>query len=68
MRTMQRSWFKQVIHKDYGNSPAVQKRETSPDAKPSPQEIAATWVERNDAQNYVLLGDPAVRLRLDLLV
>jgi Peptidase family C25 len=41
--------------------------ETSSDAKPSPQEIAATWVERNDAQNYVVLGDPAVRLRPDLL-
>jgi hypothetical protein len=41
--------------------------ETGGEARPSPQEIAATWVERNDAQNYVLLGDPAVRLRTDLL-
>ena len=41
--------------------------ESSKEAKPSPQEIAATWVERNDAQNYVLRGDPAVRLRTDLL-
>jgi hypothetical protein len=41
--------------------------ETSKEAKPSPQEIAATWVERNDAQNYVVLGDPAVKLRIDLL-
>jgi len=24
-------------------------------------------VERNDAQSYVLLGDPAVQLRADLL-
>jgi hypothetical protein len=29
--------------------------------------VAATWAERNDAQNYVLLGDPAVRLRPELL-
>jgi hypothetical protein len=41
--------------------------ETSPGPKPPAQEIAATWVERNDAQNYVLLGDPAVKLRSDLL-
>jgi hypothetical protein len=42
--------------------------ETSPGPKPAPQEVAATWVERNDAQNYVLLGDPAVRLRTDSLI
>jgi hypothetical protein len=42
--------------------------ETSPGPKPAPQEIAATWAERNDAQNYVLLGDPAVRLRTDSLI
>lgn len=41
--------------------------ESNPGPRPTPQEIAATWVERNDAQNYVLLGDPAVRLRAELL-
>jgi hypothetical protein len=35
--------------------------------KPPPAELAACWSERNDAQNYVLLGDPAARLRPDLL-
>jgi hypothetical protein len=41
--------------------------ESSSGSRPSPQEIAATWVERNDAQNYVLLGDPAVRIRSEVL-
>ena len=40
---------------------------TNPAAKPRDSETAALWVERNDAQNYVLLGDPAVRLRIDAM-
>jgi hypothetical protein len=31
------------------------------------RELVARWLERNDAQNYVLLGDPAVRVRSELL-
>jgi len=41
--------------------------ETQPGAKPDDEELAWTWIERNDAQNYVVLGDPAVRIRVDLL-
>lgn len=41
--------------------------ETQPGAKPSESELAWTWIERNDAQNYVMLGDPAARVRVDLL-
>ena len=28
-------------------------------------ELATDWVERNDAEGYVVLGDPAVCLRVD---
>jgi hypothetical protein len=33
----------------------------------SDRELVTRWLERNDAQNYVLLGDPAVRIRTDAL-
>lgn len=29
----------------------------------SDRDLVSRWLERNDAQNYVILGDPAVRLR-----
>jgi hypothetical protein len=41
--------------------------ETQPGDKPSDKDLAWTWIERNDAQNYVVLGDPAVRVRVDQL-
>jgi hypothetical protein len=40
---------------------------TNPGAQPRDSEMASLWVERNDAQNYILLGDPAVRLRVDAM-
>jgi hypothetical protein len=40
---------------------------TQPGQRPSDRDLVWTWVERNDAQSYVLLGDPAVQLRADLL-
>jgi hypothetical protein len=38
-----------------------------PGARPPAYEMASLWIECNDARNYVLLGDPAARLRVDLL-
>ncbi|MGH9939113.1 MAG: hypothetical protein ACREAM_22970 [Blastocatellia bacterium] len=34
----------------------------------SDRKIAELWLERNDAEGYVLMGDPAVRLRKDALM
>jgi CHAT domain len=33
----------------------------------SDRDLVTAWLQRNDAQNYVLLGDPAARIRNDLL-
>ena len=41
--------------------------ESQPGGKPKDSELAWKWIERNDAQNSVVLGDPAVRVRVDLL-
>lgn len=41
--------------------------ETQPGEGLNEKELAWTWIERNDAQNYVMLGDPAVRVRVDEL-
>jgi hypothetical protein len=44
---------------------------TSPTAPPAmrldDRDLVSRWLERNDAQNFVLLGDPAVRIRKDAL-
>lgn len=42
------------------------------DAQPAPspaisRQIARLWIARDDARNYAILGDPAVRLRVDCL-
>lgn len=34
-------------------------------AKPTDESLVRDWIERNDSQNYVILGDPAVALRAD---
>jgi hypothetical protein len=42
--------------------------ETQGGEPPSAEDLAWTWIERNDAQNYILLGGPAVRVRVEQLV
>ncbi|RKH31826.1 hypothetical protein D7X12_38010, partial [Corallococcus sicarius] len=34
-----------------------------PNNKLEPRALLHQWIERNDARNYVVLGDPAVRIR-----
>jgi hypothetical protein len=34
-------------------------------AQVTDDELFRTWIERNDAQNYAVVGDPAVRLRVE---
>lgn len=31
----------------------------------SDRELATTWIERNDAEGYIILGDPAAHLRVN---
>jgi hypothetical protein len=33
----------------------------------SDEDLAADWIERNDAEGYIIIGDPAVRLRINSL-
>jgi Cdc6-like AAA superfamily ATPase len=33
--------------------------------RPTDSSLAYAWIERNDAQSYILLGDPAAHLRVD---
>jgi hypothetical protein len=35
--------------------------------RPTDRDLVTYWLERNDAQNYVVLGDPAARIRKDAL-
>ena len=54
----------------YADLSALLLNDTSPTSgRPPPDDVtlAGRWLERNDAQNYVLLGDPAVSIRSSVL-
>jgi hypothetical protein len=55
----------------YAELSALLLSSTSPSTPPAmrlnDRDLVTAWIERNDAQNYVLLGDPAVRIRNDVL-
>ena len=42
-------------------------RTTQGQSRPTDEDLVRLWVQRNDAQNYILLGDPAARIRVDKL-
>jgi hypothetical protein len=42
-------------------------REAFADQMVTNAQLANRWVARNDARNYIILGDPAVRLRTDAM-
>src|SRR5262249_20121908 len=56
----------------FGALSTVLASSTSPTApsfmRPNDRDLVTYWLERNDAQNYVMLGYPAARLRTDALV
>ena len=37
------------------------------DEKPVEKELVGVWTARNDARGYVLFGDPAIRLRPEIM-
>ena len=51
----------------YGELSTLLLSATSPPPPRRDEELVCAWIERNDEQNYVLLGDPAVRIRHELL-
>lgn len=53
------------ISEKYANTSAELLDLIGPDSSGAPandKKLVNTWIERNDAQNYIVLGDPAVRL------
>ena len=51
----------------YGELSTLLLNATSPPPPRRDEELVCAWIERNDEQNSVLLGDPAVRIRHELL-
>jgi hypothetical protein len=60
--------IRREVRRTFGSTPQLDLTDRSPQVRPSDRDLVTYWLQRNDAQNYVLLGDPAARIRNDLLV
>ena len=54
-----------AIFRDRITAASVRLIELQSQAVDDETELITTWAERNDARNYIILGDPAARLRVD---
>ncbi len=55
-------------YSNLSNALAAMLEDKSYGARVADTELVTAWIERNDSEGYVILGDPAVRLRVNDLV
>ena len=60
--------IRREVRRTFGSTPQLDLTDRSAADAAERRDLVTYWLQRNDAQNYVLLGDPAARIRNDLLV